>query len=153
MHKDELLRLTDAYFNGELHKEEEQLLFSALSLNEAGREYFRESFLLKSALHASEEPVPEHLDAAILAAATRSSGFHVLREFASPRLIPLYAAVLCIFIFSFFLYARMENYRADVDNAMHVIRTQQNTIELLINGLPAIQVTPVSHNEYDPIKN
>ena len=62
MKTNEIINVIDAYFAGKTTPEEERLLFSSLSQNAEGREYFKDSMLLKTALQTIEEPFPEHLD-------------------------------------------------------------------------------------------
>ena len=149
MDTNDIIKLTDAYFSGKTSAEEERLLFSSLSLDEEGRSYFKDSLLLKTAMQTAEEPFPKHLDEKILGEIEQLTKKEFFREYTNPRFFPLYAVTVCIMIFSFVFFNKMESYKSEMDKAMIMVKEQQNTIELLMNGLPTVQVRPTLEKKYN----
>jgi len=149
MNTDAMIKMIDAYFAGKTSPEEERLLFSSLSLDAQGREYFKDSLLFKTALQSAEEQFPVHLDDKILGEVERLRKREFLREYTSPKFLPLYAVTICILIFSFVFFNKMESYKSEMDKALIMVKDQQNTIELLMNGLPTVQVHPASEKTYN----
>ena len=153
MKTNEIINVIDAYFAGKTTPEEERLLFSSLSQNAEGREYFKDSMLLKTALQTIEEPFPEHLDQKILKEIERRGRAEPLREYLHPRFLPLYAVTVCVIIFTFIFFNKMESYKSEIDRTMETVKNQQYTIELLMNGLPTVQVRPTSQQVYKLMNN
>ncbi len=153
MKTNEIINLTDAYFAGKTTSEEERLLFASLSQNTEGREYFKDSMLLKTALQAIEEPFPEHLDAKILSGIQKQNKAAAMFDYLNPRFLPLYAVTICVIVFTFIFFNRMESYKSEMEKTMQTVKNQQYTIELLMNGLPTVQVKPASGQVYKLINN
>lgn len=153
MKTNEIINLTDAYFAGKTTPDEERHLFSSLAQDSEGRNYFKDSMLLKTALQTIEEPFPEHLDAKILSEIQKQNRKEPFFEYLNPRFLPLYAVTICIVIFAFIFFNRMESYKSEMERTMQTVKDQQNTIELLMNGLPTVQVRPTSQQVYKFMNN
>lgn len=143
----ELTNLIDAYFQHTLSSEEEQYLFTVLSSNAEGRNYFKERQLCSSALQAVLEPYPSALDDAVFSAIQKKQKSSLIQQFVQPGYLAA-AAVFSTFIIALvLLLGRVEAYKSQVDNAMVEIKNQHQTIELLMNGLPTVQVTANGANK------
>ncbi len=153
MNRDEILQMTDAYFSGRTSPEEEKFLFASLSLNEAGRDNFKNLFLLKTALQTTEETFPVELDERILQGIRKLQQPKPMNEFRSPKFIPLYVVTVFVMVLTIIFFNKMETYKADMDKSIIMIKNQQYTIELLMNGLPTVQVTPASSRELRTTNN
>jgi hypothetical protein len=153
MKTDEIINLTDAYFASKTTPDEERLLFSSLAQDLEGRNYFKDSMLLKTALQTIEEPFPEHLDEKILKELQVTGKKESVNEYLHPRFLPFYAITVCVIIFTFIFFNKMESYKSEMDKAMQTVKDQQYTIELLMNGLPTVQVRPTSGQVYKLMNN
>ena len=73
MEDKKLLEVINSYFDGELEKGHEPLLFTQLSLNSEAREYFKQLNKIKAAIEESVEDFPEELDERILRSVSSTS--------------------------------------------------------------------------------
>ena len=62
MSTEKIKEIINQYFDNELSKGEEVILFTQLSQNQAGREYFKEMNSLKNIVGSSLEEYPDSLD-------------------------------------------------------------------------------------------
>ena len=58
MNTEEIKKTIQLYFDGELEKNEEPLLFTSLSQDEEARDYFKSMNLLKNAVDETEGRIP-----------------------------------------------------------------------------------------------
>ena len=148
MEDKKLLELINAYFDGELEKGQEPLLFTKLSLNGEAREYFKQLNKIKAAVEESVEDFPEELDERIL----RSVGSSVPQKpmffpiIKSLRVIPYAAAIVLLFL-SGYLFFKVTSFQERVDNLSQHVNLQTKTIQMLYNSLPGIEVRATFDNE------
>ena len=106
MEDKKLLEVINAYFDGELEKGQEPLLFTQLSLNSEAREYFKQLNKIKAAVEESVEDFPEELDERIL----RSVGSSVpakpwfISSIKTFRAIPYAAAIVLLFLSGYLFF-------------------------------------------------
>ena len=62
MDDEKILEMINKYFDGELEKGEEMLLFTRLSSSDEGRKYFKQLNRIRSAVDDSIEEFPEELE-------------------------------------------------------------------------------------------
>jgi len=62
MNTEELKNMIQLYFDGELEKNKEPLLFTALSQDAEARDYFKSMDLLRNTVKETEEEFPQELE-------------------------------------------------------------------------------------------
>jgi len=136
----EMYELIDVYFDGELEKGKEPILFTTLSADEEAREYFKNLNRLKTHFSNSMEEVPSMLDERILKAAAETG----LKQNIFFNRTVYYAGaavlVLILLISTFFFYSKSEEYKVQYADLTREVRMQNDKLELLMNALPAVEV-------------
>ncbi len=137
------------YFDNELSKQDEIILFTQLSQNEEAREYFKQQNILKTSLQASAAEFPEELEKRIL----NSIGEKENRR-NSPNFIKRYlpAAIssglaLLLLLISLFFYSKTLNYKEQLNATIWQVNKQQQMIQLLFNSLPTTEVKGYLKNQ------
>ena len=148
MDDEKILKMVNRYFDGELKKGEETLLFTQLSLSDEGRKYFKQLNRIRAAVDDSFEEFPEELEENIL----RSVGNVSLKRynfFTAHTIITSisYAFALILIIISGYLLFEVKGYQNKVEKLSGRMIKQSQTIEMLYNSLPEIQVKASSNNE------
>ncbi|MCK9425010.1 MAG: hypothetical protein M0Q21_03105 [Ignavibacteriaceae bacterium] len=142
MNRKELETMIDLYFDGELEKGKEPILFTLLSQDIEGREYFKKLNTLKSTLTNTMEEFPRKLDEKIL----RSIGQLNERQtntFINRKVFNAvtYAFTAILLILTIFFYSRSEDYKTQFADLTHEVKQQNEKLELLMNALPTVEVT------------
>lgn len=138
MLNDEIKMMVGHYFDGELNKNKEALLFSELSGNEECREYFKEMNRLKNVIQNSVEEFPIGLESRIYSyIKNRREGTQWYKRFFP---VLSYSLAVILLIVSLFMFNELRNYRNDLQHTSQKIIEQQKTINLLINSLPNVEV-------------
>lgn len=152
MQESNLHQYFDAYFNGSLSPQEEAQFFGLLSSNSEARTEFKQQHFFSSCFQAAAEPFPEELDERILQmvgkqpeARPTTTLYQTIAAAAG------FAAITCIAIV-YMLFTKIDTYNRQIDGAMLEIKNQKQTIELLMNSLPTLQVTSNKRHDY-PITN
>ena len=140
--------MINKYFDNELEKGEEAFLFTQLSVNVEGREYFKQLNRIKAAVNDSIEEFPEKLDERILNSVIKIPGkrtgfFTTHTIFTSIS----YAFALILIIISGYLLFRVKDYQDKVEKLSGQMIKQSKTIEVLYNSLPEVEVKAASNNE------
>ena len=148
MEDKKLLEIINAYFDGELEKGQEPLLFTQLSLNNEAREYFKQLNKIKTAVDESLEEFPEELDEIILRSVGSSASlkpglFSNIKIFSA---IPYAAAMILLFL-SGYLFFKVSSFQERVDNLSQQMMIQTRTIQMLNNSLPGVEVRATFDNE------
>ncbi|MBU1095672.1 MAG: hypothetical protein KKB34_04250 [Bacteroidetes bacterium] len=141
MKTEEIIKMIDEYFDGELEKGKEPILFTQLSLNDESREYFKAANKIKSIIGETIEEFPEELEARILysAASKESRWFNLNFSGNFPALLS-YAATVILLIVTFFLYSESINYKNSLEVKIQQVNDKNQMIELLFNCLPQAEV-------------
>lgn len=146
MNSDDIKKIVQLYFDGELEKNKEPILFTILAESEEGREYFKQLNIINAAVRETTEEFPASLEEKIFSSIER-------REETKPRRnIWLPAASLSIaalmLIISLFLFFEVRDYRSKVELVSDQVRLQNKTIELILNNsLPPAEVETRRVNE------
>jgi len=148
MEDKKLVEIINAYFDGELEKGQEPLLFTQLSLNSEAREYFKQLNKIKTAVEESLEEFPEELDERILRSvgSSRPQKPRIVSSIKSFRAIPYAAAIVLLFL-SGYLFFKVSSFQERVDNLSQHVTLQSKTIQMLYNSLPGIEVRATFDNE------
>jgi len=140
--------LINKYFDGELEKGEEMLLFAQLSSSDEGRKYFKQLNKVRAAVDDSIEEFPEELEENILRSIgklpVRKTGFFNTHTIATSI---SYAFALILIVISGYLLFEVKDYQHKVERLSGRMIKQSRTIEMLYNSLPEIQVKASSNNE------
>ena len=148
MDDEKTLEMVNKYFDGELQKGEEMFLFTRLSSSDEGRKYFKQLNGIRSAVDDSIEEFPEELEEDILRsiskASAKKSGFFTTHTIVTSI---SYAVALILIIISGYLLSEVKGYQDKVEKLSGRMIKQSQTIEMLYNSLPEIQVKASSNNE------
>jgi len=148
MSTEEIKNIINQYFDNELTKGEEAILFTQLSRNDVARDYFKEMNLLKTVVEESAENYPEKLDTQIFS--------QIKREDNSVRIISnrsriftafSYGFALVLLALSFFFYNESIQYREKLELTSQQVYKQNQMIHVLFNSLPQTEIRAEYANE------
>lgn len=142
MSTSELELMIEKYFDNELEKKYEPLLFSELANNQVARDYFKAMNLLKHTIKQNEEEFPIDLEEKIL--------YSVKLEQDKRQNIPLtknipamisYALTVIFLTMSIIFFTETKELKNNLKETMHKVKQQEETIQLLYNSYQEIEVT------------
>ncbi len=139
------LEMINLYFDGELNKEDEAYLFSSISSNEEGREYFKTMTTLKESHRISEKGYPQTLEEKILKGISfnqEAKSKLPERYFFIPKKV-VYAFTTIIILFTFFIYSEYSINQEKIKMHAEQVEQQTEMINLLMNSLPQAEVRGV----------
>jgi len=134
------IEMINQYFDEELNKEDEAYLFSLISSDEEGREYFKSMTTIKESYRVSEKGYPQTLEEKILKGISiKQESKSTDRYFFIPKKV-VYAFTTIIVLFTFFIYSEYSINQEKIK--MHAEQVKQKTemINLLMNSLPQAEV-------------
>ncbi len=142
MTTEQINMMIDSYFDGELEKGKEPILFTHLSLNEECRDYFKALNKIRNEISETVEDFPLELEERILYSAASAEKkwfrFPVVNNF--PALVS-YAAIIILLTLSIFLFSQSIHYKATLEAKTEQISNQNQLIELFYNAmLPSVDV-------------
>ena len=142
MSTNEIIGMIDNYFDGELEKGKEPLMFTLLSQDGEAREYFKKLNALESGIANSLEVFPAQLDEKIL----RSIG--TLNEEKNTLFInrKVYTAVtysvsVILLVLTIFFYSKSEEYKVQFADLTREVQKQNDKLELIMNAIPPVEIT------------
>jgi hypothetical protein len=142
MKTDELITMVDLYFDNELEKGKEPVMFSLLSQDEEAREHFKKMNILKNSIAHSLEEFPAGLDEKILLSVgniqERQATAFINRKVLS---VITYSAAIILLLLTIFFYNKTEEYKVQFVDLTREVKKQNDKIELLMNTLPEVEVT------------
>lgn len=148
MENSEIKIVINQYFDNELSKAEEVLLFTQLSQDEEARIYFKEMNTLRGITDLTIEEYPERLDEKVYSGL---SSFNEVIPFFSDRskLISAvsYAFALVLLAVSIFFYYESSKYKDTIELTYEQLNQQNRMINVLLNGLPQAEVRAEFANE------
>ena len=141
MKTEELINLIDLYFDGELEKGKEAILFTTLGTDEQAREYFKKMNNLQAAVANSSVEFPEELDEKILLKLGKSESQNSNR-FSSSKVFTAFAYSFSIILLaaSIFFYSESKEYKVQFYDLTREVKKQNEQINLLMNALPQVDV-------------
>ncbi len=142
MNTDELIKMIDLYFDNELEKAKEPVMFSLLSGDEDAREHFKKMNILKSGIAHTLEEFPSALDEKILRSVGSIQDKHTA-AFINKKVFSVitYSAAIILLILTIFFYQKTEDYKVQFYDLTREVKKQNDKIELLMNTLPEVEVT------------
>jgi hypothetical protein len=148
MKTEQIYMMIDEFFDGELEKNKEPILFTHLSLNDECRDYFKSLNKIKSTLTETIEDFPQELEERILysAANTEKKLFNFNLSGNLPAFFS-YAIATVLLIASIFLYSQSLSYQEKMESKIQQVNQQDQLINLLINSLPEARVEGQIENQ------
>lgn len=133
--------MTDEFFDSELTKNKEPILFTHLSLDEDAREYFKMMNKIKGAVQDSIHEFPDELESRILysIAETDKRKFKLPFTTNFPVLFS-YSLAIILLVISILFYSRSNSYKEMLETKTIQVSQQNQLIELLMNSLPPAEV-------------
>jgi hypothetical protein len=140
--------MINKYFDEELTKNQEIMLFSILSQDGEAIDYFKKMNLLRNTAEKTKEEFPAALDEKILLSLSKKGNKKALIGGQRMLLFGSYALAVILLIISAFLFNSLNNYRQEVDNAVNEVKAKTQMIDFILNNtLPAAEVRAVNANE------
>jgi hypothetical protein len=142
MKTNELINMIDNYFDGELEKGKEPIMFTSLALDEEAREHFKKMNLLITGIMQTMEEFPSSLDEKILRSVGSIQEKHT-SAFINKKVfyVITYSATIVLLILTIFFYSKTEEYKVQFYDLTREVKNQNDKIELLMNTLPEVEVT------------
>jgi hypothetical protein len=142
MNRKEMETMIDLYFDGELEKGKEPIMFTMLSQDLEGREYFKKLNALKSSLTNSLEEFPDKLDEKILRSIGKLDGKQTV-TFINRKVLNAvtYSFTVILLTLTIFFYSRSEEYKVQFADLTREVKKQNDRLELIMNAIPPVEVT------------
>ena len=142
MSTNEIIAMIDLYFDGELEKGKEPIMFTMLSQDLEGREYFKKLNALKSGLTNSVEEFPVKLDEKILRSIGKLEGKQT-ETFIYRKVLNAvtYSFTVILLILTIIFYSRSEDYKVQFSDLTREVKKQNDKLELIMNAIPPVEVT------------
>ncbi len=146
MSSEKIKELINSYFDNELDKSEEVLLFTQLSQDEVAREYFKQMNVLGENVKNTFEEFPTDLEEEILNSTLIGSQKKSIFSFNIQSFIG-YAFSVVLLVISLFIYTQSIEYKADIEMNIQQINQQNKMLELMFNALPPTEIRAKFENE------
>jgi len=142
MKTDDLKTMINLYFDDELEKGKEPIMFSVLSADAEAREYFKKLNALKTGMVNTLDKFPNKLDEKILRSVgniddKQTTAFLNRKVFS----VISYSFTLILLILTIFFYSKSEEYKVQFFDLTREVKKQNDKLELLMNALPQVEVT------------
>ena len=148
MNTQEIKNIINQYFDNELTKNEEVILFTQLSQNDEARDFFKEMNVLKTISDESVEEYPNNLDDKIF------SQLKVEEKIIAPKSnrSRIFAAIsyglaFVLLALSIFFYTESIQYKNKLELTYYQVKQQNEMIQVLFNSLPQAEVRGTLENE------
>lgn len=142
MKTNEIIRMIDQYFDGELEKGKEPFMFTLLSQDGEAREYFKSSNALKAGIINTMEEFPSKLDEKILRSVgninEKPKTLFINRKVFSAV---TYSVTVILLILVIFFYSKSEEYKVQFADLTREVKKQNDRLELIMNALPQVDVS------------
>ena len=148
MNTQEIKNIINQYFDNELTKSEEVILFTQLSQNEEARNYFKEMNLLRTVTEESIEEYPSGLDAKILSQLkAEKSVIKPKPNYTKIFSVISYGLAIVLLALSIFFYTESIQYKNKLELTSYQVKQQNEMIQVLFNSLPQAEVRGTLENE------
>ena len=145
--RNDVENMVELYFDGELEKGKEAMLFTLLSQDEDARTYFKQLNAFKTNIPFTMDELPYTLEKKILYTVAEKNT-RQLFPFGKTNILSFasYALTIIFFVVSIFLFMQTNNYKGTLHEVSQQLENQKQEIQLLINSLPATEVTTKYEN-------
>lgn len=148
MNTEEIKNIINQYFDNELTKAEEIILFTRLSQNEEARNYFKEMNMLKSVIDESESEFPLKLDERIFSGIKRKEQNYLPPKGTNKIFQYLaYAVSIILLAISLYFYNESIQYKNKLESSYQQVYQQNEMIKFLFNSLPTTEVKSKVENQ------
>lgn len=142
MSTSEIIQMIDQYFDDELKKGSEPIMFTLLAQDAEAREYFKKLNALKSGMINTMEEFPSALDEKILRTVgnmnVNQTPFFINKKTFS---VITYSVSVLLLILTIFFYSKSEEYKVQFTELTREVKKQNDRLELIINALPQVDVS------------
>ena len=148
MKTEEIKNIISQYFDNELTKAEEVILFTQLSQNDEARNYFKEMNLLNSVMEETQNEFPSKLDERIFSK-IKNEGQRIVPQKYTNRIFHYvtYAFSIILLAISIYFYNESIQYRNKLDLSYQQVYQQNQMIQVLFNSLPQAEIRGKVENE------
>jgi len=148
MNTQEIKNIINHYFDNELTKSEEVILFTHLSQNDEARDFFKEMNLLKTISEESLEEYPNNLDDKIFSQLKVEENI-ITPKPNSSRIFTAISSGLALLLLalSIFFYTESVQYKNKLELTYYQVKQQNEMIQVLFNSLPQAEVRGTLENE------
>ena len=147
MSTEKIKEIINQYFDNELTKSEEVLLFTQLSQNEETRSYFKEMNFLKSVMEEATEDFPQELENKILSNLKKEEkAIYTPKPISRVANYLSYAFAIILLALSIFFYNESMQYRNKLELTYQQVYQQNQMIQALFNTLPQTEVRGTIEN-------
>ena len=148
MNTQEIKSIINQYFDNELTKNEEVILFTQLSKNEEARNYFKEMNLLRTVTENSIEEYPDKLDEKIFSQLkAEDKTVYPKHNYSRIFAVISYALAIVLLALSIFFYTESIQYKNKLELTNYQVKQQNEMIQVLFNSLPQAEVRGTLENE------
>ncbi len=148
--KDEKLEIMiNEFIDGELSKDKENYLFTALGNDDEAREYFKKLSSIRTVIGESFEAFPSDLEESIFSEMKNRKSNGLFYFISQNRYSFLtYALMILIIIAGYFFFDQYSYQQHQLELAKKQMKQQEQMIQLIMsNQLPPVTVEPDSENE------
>ena len=142
MNTNEIISMIDLYFDRELEKGKEPVMFTVLAQDLEAREHFKKMNMLKNVISTSAEQFPSPLDEKILHSIgnlnEKQTAFFINKKVFSAI---SYSVTIILLILTIFFYSKSEEYKVQFFDLTREVKKQNDKLELLMNALPQVDVS------------
>ncbi|MDR3610539.1 MAG: hypothetical protein P4L27_08260 [Ignavibacteriaceae bacterium] len=150
MTDDEINKMVELYFDGELDKNSEPVLFAFLSDNIEAREYFKKLNFLRTIVAESIESFPIELEENILNSTkvdNRKTYKYTNFRSRMSNFVSIAVAAILLIVCSL-LFLEVKDYKSKIASITEQLKEQKETINVILNySLPAIVINPEVEHE------
>ena len=150
MTNDEINEMIEMYFDGELDKSSEPLLFTSLSGNIDAREYFKKLNVLRAVINESTLPFPAQLEEKILNS-IKVEKHGLIKNFNFRRIafgVISASAVVILFVICSLFFLELKDSKTKLDSITEQLKVQKETMDMILNNnYPAVVISPENNNE------
>ena len=149
MSEEEINEMINEYFDGELDKNKEPILFTYLSKYDESREYFKNLSRIKESLKQSVEEFPQELEERILLSveSIAKTKDPVNAPYTNWYTIISYSFAVILLIVSIFLFNLSSDYKHQLELTTVESNYQKQVIHLMYNSLPAAEVVSPAEDQ------
>lgn len=135
-----IIDMINLYFDGELEKEDEAFLFSLISSDAEGRDYFKIMTTLKESYRVSEKLYPQKLEEKILREVSQNPNIKSPDKYYYIPKKLIYALSVILLLVGLFAYTEFNIHREKLRLQSEQVIKQTEMINLLMNSLPQAEV-------------
>lgn len=147
MNNEKLTEMINLYFDNELSKQEEVILFTALADNDEMRELFKKYNMLNSTLEESKVEYPSSLDEKIYSQVLAKEATKVKTPIIKINKFVFYAMSMILILASLLIYTEFRESQNQMEYTRKQLINQSKMVNELLNSIPTVTVRSRMDNE------